>query len=78
MWRLEGEIYKDICLWVVQNPKYGDRDLLAIEVTLHHHKGADKKPKLYVTTPCIPSLRRPRLKIVKQFLTDPRNPAKEV
>ena len=37
--------YEDICLWVVQNPRRGERDLLAMEVTLRHHKGADNKPK---------------------------------
>lgn len=26
--------YEDICLWIVQNPKPGGRDLLAIEVSL--------------------------------------------
>jgi hypothetical protein len=37
--------YEDICLWVVKNPKPRERDLLALEVYLRHHKGADKKPK---------------------------------
>jgi hypothetical protein len=46
--------YEDICLWVVKNPKHGERDLLALEVYLRHHKGVDKKPKPYVATP-IPS-----------------------
>jgi hypothetical protein len=32
--------YEDICLWIVQNPKQGGRDLLAMEVSLRHHKGA--------------------------------------
>jgi hypothetical protein len=32
----------DIRLWIVQNPILGERDLLAIEITLEHHKGADK------------------------------------
>jgi hypothetical protein len=41
--------YEDICLWVVKNPKRGDRDLLAMEVNLRHHKGADNKPKPCVT-----------------------------
>jgi hypothetical protein len=40
--------YEDICLWIVQNPKPGERDVLAMEVLLRHHKGADKKPKPYV------------------------------
>jgi Protein of unknown function (DUF3435) len=48
--------YKDICLWIVQNPKRGERDLLAIEVHLRHHKGVDNKPKLYVTLPQVLSL----------------------
>ena len=43
--------YEDICLWIVQNPKPGERDLLAMEVALWHHKGADKKPKPYVALP---------------------------
>jgi len=46
--------YEDICLWVVKNPKHGERDILALEVYLQHHKGVDKKPKPYVATP-IPS-----------------------
>ncbi|KAG9232492.1 FluG domain-containing protein [Amylocarpus encephaloides] len=37
--------YEDIRIWVVQNPKRGERDLLAMEVSLRHHKGADNKPK---------------------------------
>jgi len=45
--------YEDICLWVVQNPKRGERDLLAMEVHLRHHKGVDNKPKPYVASPCI-------------------------
>jgi hypothetical protein len=40
--------YKDICLWIVQNPKPGERDILAMEVHLWHHKGVDNKPKPYV------------------------------
>ena len=40
--------YEDICLWIVQNPKRGERDLLAMEVHLRHHKGVDNKPKPYV------------------------------
>jgi len=40
--------YKDIRLWIVQNSSSGERDLLAMEITLAHHKGADKKPKPYV------------------------------
>ena len=41
--------YEDICLWVVQNPRKGERDVLAMEVHLRHHKGVDKKPKPYVS-----------------------------
>jgi hypothetical protein len=37
--------YEDIRLWIVQNPVAGVRDLLAMEITFSHHKGADKKPK---------------------------------
>jgi len=40
--------YEDICLWIVQNPKQGERDLLAMEVHLQNHKGVDNKPKPYV------------------------------
>jgi hypothetical protein len=49
--------YEDICLWIVQNPKCGERDLLAMEVCLRYHKGADMKPKPYVS----PSLTDHRL-----------------
>ena len=45
--------YEDICLWIVQNPKRGERDLLAMEVSLRHHKGVDNKPKPYVTPPYV-------------------------
>jgi hypothetical protein len=41
--------YEDICLWIVQNPRPGGRDLLAMEVHLRHYKGVDNKPKPYVT-----------------------------
>ena len=37
--------YEDIRIWIVQNPKRGERDLLAMEVSLRHHKGVDNKPK---------------------------------
>ena len=40
--------YEDICLWIVKNPKKGERDLLAIEVHLRHYKGVDNKPKPYI------------------------------
>ncbi len=29
--------YEDIYLWIVQNPKQGERDFLAMEVHLRHH-----------------------------------------
>jgi hypothetical protein len=41
--------YEDICLWIVRNPKQGERDLLAMEVHLQNHKGVDNKPKPYAT-----------------------------
>ncbi|KAM3533678.1 hypothetical protein MY4038_002993 [Beauveria bassiana] len=37
--------YEDIVLWVVRDPNRGGRDVLAMEVFLRHHKGAEKKPK---------------------------------
>lgn len=37
--------YEDVRLWVVQNPTVGERDLLAMEITFAHHKGADRRPK---------------------------------
>ena len=40
--------YEGICLWGVKNPKRDNRDLLAMEVDLRHHEGADNKPK-----PCV-------------------------
>jgi hypothetical protein len=43
--------YEDIRLWIVQNPTRGERDLVAMEITLSHHKGADRKPKPYVLDP---------------------------
>ena len=46
--RYKALCYEDICLWIVRNPKRGGRDLLAMEVYLRHHKGADNKPK-----PCV-------------------------
>lgn len=47
--------YEGICLWIVKDPKGGDRDLLAMEVNLRHHKGADNKPKPCVKLAFIPS-----------------------
>lgn len=40
--------YEDIRLWIVRNPTPGGRDLLGMEITLAHHKGADRKLKPYV------------------------------
>lgn len=40
--------YEDIRLWIVRNPTPGERDLLGMEITLAHHKGAYRKPKPYV------------------------------
>ena len=37
--------YEDIELWIVRDPEFGDRDILAIELMLWHHKGADNKPR---------------------------------
>ncbi|EJP62038.1 FluG domain-containing protein [Beauveria bassiana ARSEF 2860] len=37
--------YEDIVLWVVRDPNRRGRDVLAMEVFLRHHKGAEKKPK---------------------------------
>jgi hypothetical protein len=51
MKRCKALCYEDIRLWIVQNPLRGERNLLAMEVTLVHHKGADKKPKPCVTIP---------------------------
>ncbi|PVH72161.1 hypothetical protein DL98DRAFT_553311 [Cadophora sp. DSE1049] len=39
--------YEDIRIWIVQSPKRGERDLLAMEVSLRHYKGVDNKPKQY-------------------------------
>jgi len=48
--------YEDIRLWIVQNPKQGERDLLAMEVTLSHHKGANWKLKPCVTPSLLQSV----------------------
>jgi hypothetical protein len=40
--------YEDICLWIIKNPKGGERDVLAMEVHLQYYKGMDNKSKLYV------------------------------
>lgn len=43
--RYKALCYEDIRLWIVQNPTPGQRDLLAMVITLKYHKGVDKKPK---------------------------------
>lgn len=43
--RCKALCYKDILLMVVRNPEGGERDVLAMEVTMAHHKGADRRPK---------------------------------
>ncbi|KAK0615146.1 hypothetical protein B0T17DRAFT_541194 [Bombardia bombarda] len=37
--------YEDLTLWIVKDPKKSGRDVLAMEVYLRYHKGADNKPK---------------------------------
>lgn len=41
--------YEDIVLWAVKDPNCGGRDVLAMDVFFRHHKGAEKKPKPYVS-----------------------------
>lgn len=43
--RYKSLCYEDVRLWIVKNPAPGERDLLAMEIEVKHHKGADKKPK---------------------------------
>ena len=45
--------YEDIILWIVKDPNTGGRDVLAMEVFFRYHKGADRKPKPCVFTPCL-------------------------
>jgi hypothetical protein len=52
--RSKALCYEDICLWIVQNPLHEERDLVAMEVTLAHHKGVDNKPKPYAALPLFP------------------------
>jgi len=44
--------YKDVCLLVVRNPVARERDVLAMEVKLAHHKGAKRrlKPTIFFFT----------------------------
>lgn len=37
--------YEDISLMLLRNPGNQDRNVLAMEVSLRHHKGSDNKPK---------------------------------
>ena len=37
--------YEDLVLWIVKDPRGGQRDVLAMEAFFRHHKGADNKPK---------------------------------
>jgi hypothetical protein len=37
--------YENARLLIVQNVVRGEQDVLAIEVTMAHHKGVDKRPK---------------------------------
>lgn len=43
--RFDALCYEDVRLLVVRNPVAGERDVLAMEVTLAHHKGAQRRPK---------------------------------
>jgi len=52
MGRVEGDTrlfnalyYKDVRLLVVHSPNNSERDVLAIEVKLSHHKGHNKRLK---------------------------------
>jgi len=62
--------YEDITLWIVQNPKPGGRDRLAMEVFLRHHKGADNKPKPYVTPSLLPPPRFVAARLTFTFSQD--------
>ncbi len=53
IWKYKALCYEHICLQIVQNPKQGERDLLAMEVHLQHHKGVNNKPKPYIALPWI-------------------------
>lgn len=37
--------YEDVRLLVVRSPESGARDVLAMEITLAHHKGHNRRPK---------------------------------
>ena len=48
IWKYKALCYKDICLWIMKNPKDGEWDVLAMKVHLQHHKGVNNKPKLFI------------------------------
>ena len=41
--------YKDICLWIMKNPKDREQDVLAMKIHLQHHKNVNNKLKSSVT-----------------------------
>jgi len=43
--RPDALCYKDVRLLVVHSPDNSERDVLAMEVKLSHHKGHNKRPK---------------------------------
>ena len=43
--RPKAIFYEDVCLMVLRNPDEGGRPVVAMEVTLSHHKSVDRKPK---------------------------------
>ena len=43
--RSKAICYEDVCLMVLRNPDNDGRPVVAMEVTLSHHKGVDRKPK---------------------------------
>lgn len=62
--------YKDITLQIVQNPKPGGRDLLAIEVFLRHYKRVNNKPKPYIPPLFFPLLTTSLLWLTFPFSQD--------
>jgi hypothetical protein len=43
--RCKALYYEDVRLLTVWNLVHGEQDVLAMEVTMAHHKGVDKRPK---------------------------------
>jgi hypothetical protein len=43
--RVYALCYEDIRLLAVRTPDGGERDVLAMEVTMAHHKGHKRRPK---------------------------------